>query len=442
LTIHCVLSQGKDAIPRRKTIERLLELYPQSLRETNSEGACPLGIAFQAEQDKKVIKKIIDARLEQDIHSLDIADSKDFELGANEVSRLADEILPHLQLTSLRCEPAAYTDEGFVYLMEYLRHDQSIETLTLAFPSLDGGNKGKAFLEFFKYNITVRQLVLTRKATMWSFGSGVDYLLQGLGNISALNSLQLSGVFLMSGFELGFLIAKAPMQLILNQTMLSSKLSKTHSKLWEGSLVGDLTLRNLKMRGKCLDKLLEGLKLLPALKKVKLDFATPVDEHDEKHLKGRDVTKQVLSLLKHGQLESLIVQGLCVDIRQLSGRLCKNTTLKVLHVDALRSEVPFMVGCLVGALTEKNRSLEEVKFHSDYNYEQTEEALDGTQIPVPRFTYVEDPAIKFYTTRNRCGKRHRDSDKSFSPGRSMKRLVEESEAEQWQSKILFNTLTY
>ncbi|CAB9506508.1 expressed unknown protein [Seminavis robusta] len=405
LIIHSVLSQGKDAIPRRKTVERLLDLYPESLRQPNHEGVCPLGIAFRARQSSKIIDRIIEKRLEEGIHSFEMIGWKDFELNAKEVSRFGVELFPKLDLKALWCEPDSYGDDGFAYLMEYLMGDRTIEKLSLSFPPLDGRGKGAALLNFFRNNITVRHLSLSRNVAMWSQANGMDYLLQGMGYNPAILSLQLSGLFLMSSFELGYLISRSPKKLILNNVMVSSKWATANVKQWGTSMVTDLTLRNCKMRGKCLDKFLDGLKNLPALKRLTLDFTMPEDKHDEKYLKGRDITKPILSLLKNGNLEGLILQGLTMDIRKLSVKLNKDTTLKKLRIDSLRSELSMTVGCLVGALINDNRTLEDIKFHCDYDYEKTQPALDGSDVAVPRFEIVEDPAIKYYTTRNRTGKK-------------------------------------
>jgi len=397
LIIHSILSQGKEFIPRRKTVDLLLDLYPGSLSKATTDGACPLGAAFRAGQSTKIMERIIEKRHEQGISSFYIGEWNAYKMDAKDASRLCCELFPKLRLKTFHCDPASYTADGFICLMECISNDNLIEEFSVAFPKLDT-KMSDAFLKVLRQNRTIRKLRLTRRDGMWSHDAGIDTLLQGTSLNSSLQTLCLSGLFLMSSFEFAFLVAKGPKKLILEDIMVENQWRSANSAKWVGSSVKNLTIRNCKMSGKCLDKMLASLVQLPVLKDLSLDFTGPEDSHDAKHLNGRDITTPIIGLLKHNWLKSLKVQGLNMEMRHLSVELGTNTSLKLLHMDALRNTISMNVQCLVAALIDDNRTLEEVKFHCDYKYDPD----NGKTGQMKRsFDYVEDPAITFYTDRNK-----------------------------------------
>ena len=412
LIIHSVLGQGKHDIPKRTTIELLLKLNPASLRAKSADGACPLGVAFRAKQSAKIMEKIIGIRIKQQITSFEIGEWKDYILDAKDMSRLSFELFPKLFLTSLTCEPLAYSDDGFVYLMEYLAQDTRIEQLALSFPPLND-RKNAAFLRFLRLNSTVLQLKLSRNVSQWTLGNGVDSLLQGLELNSFIQHLTVSGLFLLSSFEAGFLISRAPETLVLENIMIENKWKSGNSTHWGTSKVKSLTIRNCKMSGKCLDKLLGALPKLYGLRDLTLDFSGPQDQHDAEYLNGRDITPQLIALLERNRLRSLIVQGLNIEPMTLSNALHANSSLRVLHMDALWNDLPMKTQCLVGALIEDNTTLEDIRFHCDYKLveerakEGETKAGEGGHRILTTFQYVEDPALMFYTERNRKERRRR-----------------------------------
>ena len=410
LIIHSVLGQGVHDIPKRTTIELLLSLNPESLHERSADGACPLGVAFRAKQGPKILEKIICIRIQQQITSFEIGEWKDYILDAKDVSRLSFELFPKLFLTSLTCAPLAYSEAGFIYLMEYLMQDNRIEELTLSVPPLNEP-KAIAFLRFLRLNSTIRQLQLTRNHSQWTLGNGIECILDGLHLNNSIQHLTMAGVFLFSSDQLGCLISRAPETLVLDDLLVENKWNWENSKEWGTSKVKSLTIRNVKMGGKCLDKLLGAMPTLYALRDLTLDFSVPQDLHDAEFLNGRDVTPQIVALLEKNRIRSLDIKGLHVEIMSLTQALRNNTSLRVLHMDALWNELPMKVQCLVHILENENRSLEDIKFHcesellGDDQQSELDEVEDTSIGNICQL--VEDPALTFYTERNRCQRRQK-----------------------------------
>lgn len=441
LAIHSVLGQGKEQIPKRKTVNLLLELYPECVAETNSDGACPLAVAFRNHRDNKIMDKIIEKRLAQGVDSFKLLAWEGSELQAADVSRLTMEVLPKLKLNSFRCEPEGYTKDGFCYLMEALTSNDTIEKLILAFPPLNGGGRSQQFLRFLKKNYTVKHLTLTRNLNLWSRASGVDSLLQGLKKNETLETLRLSGLFLLSSFEVGYLVSQAPHKLVLNTVMIESRWRAGNHSNWADSKVEDLTIRNCKMRGSTLDRILEALQKLPMLEKLTLDFSNPEDKHDAENLKNRDITKPIAALLKLDRLEYLELHGLKVDIHKL--KLHNNKTLKTLRLDSERDNLSLNVGVMASAFVKGNTSLQEVKFHCDYNHEKMEPDGDGQMRP--SYDLVDDPAINYYTGLNRTGSKtsllHTVMTMNSMPEGKAKADMLRTEYEKKVEALLHTTLT-
>ena len=173
-------------------------------------------------------------------------------------------------------------------------------------------------------------------------------------------------------------------------------------------------MRNTKISGKCLDKLLGAMAKLYSLRDLTLDFSLPQDIHDAEFLNGRDITPQIIVLLEKNRLRSLSIKGLHLDIMSLAQALRNNTSLRVLHIDSLWSELPTRVQCLVQVLEEENRSLEDIKFHCLSELLDEDEASEATyndNVSTYRsaniWQLVEDPALTFYTDRNRCQRREK-----------------------------------
>lgn len=436
LIIHSVLDQGKADIPKRSTIELLLQWNPQSVQMKSNfdDGSCPLGIAFRAGQTTKIVEKIIAERIRQHITHFEIGSWKNYVLDWKGSSRLVHELLPKLFLTSFTCEPESYTTEGFVHLVEYLVKDYRIEELTLSLPlmvtntntttnnsisnrnSNNGCNEGESFLRFLRLNSTVRELSLSRKELpAMTIKNGTNILLEGLRGNETLESLSISGLFVMQSKELGILIASAPETLVIEHLMIEKKWKSKNTLHWGTSKLKNFTIRNPKMRGDILEKLLGALPMLYGLRKLELDFSGPQTDNDLKFLMDdRDVTPGLIALLEKNRLRSLIIKGLNVEIRALSWILHTNSSLRVLHVDTKLNELPMKVQCLLTALEHNNTTLEDIRFHCDYQLEEqlADDSDDGAGRRSKHgvgvtFKYVTDPAIQFFTQRNRALKREK-----------------------------------
>jgi hypothetical protein len=314
-------------------------------------------------------------------------------------SELVSKLLPSLE--RFHCEPTHWTVDGFVQLLKYLQHNESIiefSALNIPHAVLIDPSVSSALENLLANNNTIEHLRISLKEANQGTSMFLQEFIQGLKKNRALKCLELTSFIVTAGSLADFLASEnAPKSICLNKCAIGTGETADGGRIFvksptEKLVFSDCRLDNEEKESRrqisSFFSVLSILARMIFLKALTIQCA---------HLSYVNITAPIVELLeKSKSIESISISGPRLDMELFCRALQFSNTLKILDAPkALESKVSR--GCLAYVLENHNSTLEYARISASVELEQEEEFQKVkyfTRLNQYGRAQVQDPSTK------------------------------------------------
>ncbi|CAB9514183.1 expressed unknown protein [Seminavis robusta] len=333
-----------DQRTNSETIRFLLDMYPGCMQSRDNDGKSIIESALYHGYDPELLAFMINGYLPASgIDSFQCSGGYySFDLPR---AQAIHNIFAHVK--SFRCDPPSFSSDGFIYLMNSLACNTSLESMEiLSFPGgllLNNPDTRGGFIHFIEQNQTLQTLSIVIPSMSNLPHSGVclqvlETALTSANTKSNLQRLELGQMLIMDRQNLtNFLLhARAPTrELVFEQVTIRLSIGSLFrmSRTAENAATGrirSVTFNNCPMDQSTLDDVFELLAMMPSLRRLKMEFnpsapgASTVSE--------LNLTVPLMSLLEQNRLESVELSSIfSFDLVRLVDILKTNISLETLQ---------------------------------------------------------------------------------------------------------------
>jgi hypothetical protein len=258
-------------------------------------------------------------------------------------------------IQTFRCDPLSWTTAGFVFLMNYLASNTSLESLEfLSFPGdlvVDHQDAAEGFVHFLEHNSSLQELSISIPKQPNLLHNVADACLHLIADAlesntnSGLQLLELKQTVVTNCYSVKsiLLMAGSPKELVFDQVTFRPPTGtlNPHGVDDPRGLIESVTFRTCHIDQPTLQDIFENLAVMPSLRRLKLDFNPAAPGLTQ--VEGLNLTDPLRQLLAGNRLERLDLSPVYkFDLSLLTDVLTRNTSLETfrgapcyLVVDAL-----------------------------------------------------------------------------------------------------------